>query len=119
MDGSSGSPSQFLPSTSNSQPGSSGSNSQDSSTAANGASGGPSGASAADGVKYEIDDNILKFLLEDAAAWNPKPIAAPPMPLADKFGSLAPPRHDVPPLLITYHPLDAPTVGGIPLAVEA
>jgi hypothetical protein len=119
MDGSNGSSNQYLPSTSTSKTGTSGSNSKDSSKAANGASGGPSGDSAVNGMKYEIDNNILNFLLADAIAWNPKQITTPPLPLVDKFSSLAPPRHDVPPFLITYHPLDAPAEGGLPLAVEA
>lgn len=105
-----------------SQPGPPGSNSKDSSTDANGDSSGSAGTapeSAADSGQYEVDENIYNFLLEDAIAWNPKSIAAPPSPGADKFGSLAPPSHDVPPLLITYHPLDSPVIAGRPLAVEA
>ena len=121
MDGSGGPASQRLPSTSTSQPGLSGSNSKDSSTATNGASSGPSAASSASAAyreKYEVDENIFNFLLEDAIAWSPKPITAPPLPGADKLHLLAPPHHDVPPLL-TYHPLDLPAVGRRPLAVEA
>lgn len=119
MDGSSGPAGQPSPSTSTSQSGPSHSNSQDVSTDANGASGGPSGTTtsfAAFGGKYEVDEDLLNFLLEDAIAWYPKPIAAPPSSGADL---LALPRHDIPPLLITHHPFDAPAVGGLPLAVEA
>ena len=119
MDGSGGPAGQPSPSTSTSQSGPSNSNSQDVSTDANGASGGPSGTTtsfAAYGGKYEVDEDLLNFLLEDAIAWNSKPIAAPPSSGADL---LALPRHDIPPLLITHHPFDAPAVGGLPLAVEA
>lgn len=121
-DGSGGPASQILPSTGTSLPEPSGSNSRDLSTEANRASDSSSGATSAPAAhsgKYKVDDNLFNFLMEDAIVWNPKPIAAPPSPGADKFGSLVPSRHDVPPLLITYHPLDVPAAGRLPLAVEA
>jgi hypothetical protein len=119
MDGSSSPGGQPSPSTSTSQSGPSHSNSPDGSTDSNGASGGPSGTTAsfaAYGGKYEVDEDLLNFLLEDAIAWNPKPIAAPPSSGADL---LALPRYDIPPMLTTHYPLDDLAIGGLPLAVGA
>jgi len=76
-------------------------------------------STAANGGKYEVDDNIFDFLLEDTIAWNPKQIAASPSRGTGNLGSLAPPHHDVPPLLITYHQLGPPVTEGLPVAVEA
>jgi hypothetical protein len=120
-DGSGGPANKFLPSTSTSQPGPSGSNSPDFSTNANGASDGSSGAksaSAAYSGNYKVDDKLVNFLLEDVIGWDSKPIAAS-LPAVDNFGSLAPYRHDIPPLPVAYHSLDAPASGRLPLAVEA